>query len=147
MRHQTLKNALVSVDAIAQLNIATAVQGIGVDMLGWDSVAFIAAVNAQGTGGTFDMRVVGSANANFNNGTNTNGTNIAGAAITQVAAVATANNTYVVEVHRPTNRYVKAIYVCGNNANFSAIAIRSRGQTRLPAALATNNQYVGVSEN
>jgi hypothetical protein len=146
VRHQTLKNSLVSVDAISQLDKAIAVQGIGVDMTGWDSVAFIAAVNAQGNGGTFDMRVVGSANSNFNNGTNTNGTNISGANIAQ-AANGAVNVTYTVEVYRPTNRYVKAIYTPTNNANFSAVAIRTRGQSRQPVTITTNHQYVGVAEN
>lgn len=141
-RHQHLKNSLVAVDAIPQLNQATAVQGIGVDMKGWDSVAFIANIAAQGNGGAFDMRVVGSANSNFSGNVN-----ISGAAITQVNNVVTVNATYVIEVYRPTNRYVKAIYTPTNNANFSAVSIRSRGQTRMPPTPAGNNQYVGVAEN
>ncbi len=142
MRHQLLKNTLISVDAIAQTNQASAVQGIGVDMAGWDTVAFIATINAQGNGGAFDMRLVGSANANFSGNVN-----ISGAAITQVANTSGGNVTVTIEVHRPTNRYVKAIYTPTNNANFAAVAIRSRGQARQPVTLTTNHQYVAVSEN
>ncbi len=142
MRHQNLRNALVTADAIAQLNQASAVQGIGVDMQGWDSVAFSAQINAQGNGGAFDMRVVGSANANFSGNVN-----ISGAAITQVLNTSGGNVCATVEVHRPTNRYVKAIYTPTNNANFSAVAIRTRGAGRQPPSLPTNHQYVGVSEN
>lgn len=142
MRHQTLKNTLVALEAIPALNNTATVQGIGVDMKGWDTVAFVAAIAAQGTGGTFDMRVVGSINANFSGNVN-----ISGALLTQVLAATSVNATYVVEVHRPTNRYVKAIIVTGNNANFSVISVRSRGQSRLPVSVEGNNQYVGVSEN
>jgi len=140
-RRGLLRGTLVAVDAIPQLNQASAVQGIGVDMQGWDTVAFVAAVAAQGNGGALDIRVVGSANANFSGNVN-----ITGAAIVQAPNTDGANLTYVVEVVRPLNRYVKAIYTPTNNANFAAVSVRSRGQGRGPAALATNTQYVGVNE-
>ena len=128
-------------EAIPQLNQASAVQGIGVDMKGWDAVAFAYCVAAQGNGGALDIRVVGSANSNFSGNVN-----ISGAAIVQSPNTDGANLTYVIEVYRPLNRYVKSIVTPTNNANFAAISIRTRGQARQPVAVATNTQYVGVNE-
>lgn len=137
-----------NVEVIPGTNISAAAQGIGVDMKGWDTVTFVAQIAAMTGSATFDMRVVGSANSNFNNGTNTNGTDITNAAIVQVPAAAGVNIACAITVVRPTNRYVKVIATpATNNVNFAVMSILSRGQSRLPFSLPANYQLVAVAEN
>lgn len=119
--------------------------GAGVDMLelgGWDGVVFQAVIGVIGNGGTYDLRVVGSANANFSGAVNVNG-----ASITQVPNTQ-ANIVVSIDVFRPTNRYLRVVSTpATNNANIAVLATRYRGQGRSPITLPTNSQYVAVAEN
>jgi hypothetical protein len=116
--------------------------GAGVDMQGWDGVAFQCIIGVVGNGGTYDLRVVESANSNFSGAVN-----VANAEITQV--LNTSPNVLVtIDVYRPTNRYLRVVSTpATNNANVAVIAHRYRGTGRTPAGLPTNHQYVAVRAN
>lgn len=128
------------------------VNGIGVDMQesgGWDGVLFEMSVGVIGNGGTLDMRVVGSANANFSGAVNIadadNSSN--NASITQIANTV-ANVIVAIDVYRPTNRYVRAVVTAAtNNANVAVTARRYRNQGRTPMTLPNNFQYVSIRQN
>lgn len=125
------------------------VNGVGVDMQelgGWDGVEFLMPVGVIGNGGTLDMRIVSSANANFSGAVNIadadNASNIA--AVTQIPNTQ-ANIVVGIDVFRPVNRYLRAVVTAAtNNANVAVIARRYRNQGRTPVALPTNHQYVSV---
>lgn len=119
-----------------------ATNGAGVDMQGYDRVRFLCAVGLIGNGGTFDLRVVGGANANFSGAIN-----ITNAVITQLANT-TTNVVVAIDVVRPTNRYVRVVATpATNNANIAIISERFRGTGTTPPANPTNFQYVTVAEN
>lgn len=116
--------------------------GGGVDMMGYDRVLFHCLIGVIGNGGTFDLRVVGSANANFSGAVN-----ITNAVITQVPNT-TANVVVSIDVVRPTNRYVRVVATpATNNANIAILSERFRGSGVVPAANPTNFQYVVIAEN
>lgn len=125
------------------------VNGVGVDMQelgGWDGVVFEAALGVVGNGGTVDMRVQHSANANFSGAVNIadadNSSN--NASITQIPNTV-ANVVVAIDVFRPTNRYVRAIVTpATNNANVAVTARRYRNQGRTPLTLPNNYQYVSI---
>lgn len=140
MAHQGLVKNLVAFEAAG--TPGAAVNGAGVDMKGWDVVAFVCALGVMGNGGTFDLRVVESANANFSGAVN-----VAGASVTQVANTS-PNVALTIEVTRPTNRYLRVVATpATNNANIGIVSIRSRAQGRPPIAVPTNHQYVNVTMN
>ena len=137
--HQRLESLLQSVE-VQPVSLSGAVNGAGVDMAGWDGVAFVAQVGVVTGAGTFDLRVVESANANFSGAVN-----ISGASITQVT---TSNTTHTIDVWRPTNRYLRVVATQAVNTVLAAVlAFRYRGQSRLPASTPTNFQYVKVQAN
>lgn len=139
--HSALEDSLLGVE-INPSSPGAATNGAGVDMAGWDGVAFVCAIGVIGNGGTFDLRVVESANANFSGAVN-----VTNAAITQVTN-GVANVCVTVDVYRPTNRYVRVVATpATNNANVGVVSVRYRGQSRLPASLPTNAQYVTVRAN
>lgn len=119
--------------------------GAGADMQasgGWDGIIFECTIGVIGNGGTFDLRVVESANSNFSGAVN-----VTNAAIVQVPNT-TANVMVSIDVFRPTNRYVRVVATpATNNANISVSSVRYRGTGRSPVALPTNHQYVVVAAN
>lgn len=127
---------------------AGSANGVGVDLAGWDGVVFEAIIGVIGNGGTYDLRVVDSANSNFSgavNVTDKDTGNVAG--ITQV--LNTGPNVIVsIDVFRPTNRYVRVVSTATtNNVNVGIVAHKYRAQGRTPYDLPTNNQYVAVRAN
>jgi len=137
-----LRGAISTVELPGAERAAAAVNGAGVDMAGWDGVAFQAALGAFTGAGTFDMRVVESENSNFSGAVN-----VSGAAIVQQANTG-PNVIVTIDVYRPTNRYVRAVgTVAVNNVVYGVTAIRYRAQGRTPVDLPNNSQYVIVRAN
>lgn len=125
------------------------VNGIGVDMQelgGWDGVIFEAVVGVIGNGGTFDMRAVQSANANFSGAVNiADADNSSNTAAAVQVANTVANVVVSIDVFRPVNRYLRAVVTAAtNNANVAVTARRYRNQGRTPVALPNNFQYVSI---
>ncbi|MGD9889696.1 MAG: hypothetical protein AB7R89_25765 [Dehalococcoidia bacterium] len=139
--HSALETALLDMEIQAKLYGAGSTNGAGVDMQGWDGVAFIASIGAIEDGGTYDLRVVQDSLANF-----ASVTNVTNAAITQVPNT-TPNVIVVIDVFRPAERYVRVnSTVATNNVTVSVTSVRYRGQSRLPKA-SPADQYVLVADS
>lgn len=141
--HNEMRNLLRASEIQPNQYAAAALNGVGVDMAGWDGVEFDALIGGMAASSTFDMRVLGSANANFSGAVN-----ITGAAIVQTIAADGNNRVVSVAVHRPTNRYVRTnSTVAAANVFYGITSYRYRGASRLPPTTPTNHQFVAVAEN
>lgn len=87
---------------------STAANGNIVDMSGWSGVLFVLALGA--VDGTQDMKAQGDDAVGFGSPTD-----ITGAAITQVAATGD-DKIYILDVWRPTERFVRAVVTNGAGA-------------------------------
>lgn len=127
-------SVLPSIDIASQIASAN-VNGTVIDMQGWDGCMYVFNLGAMTSGATFDARIVNSANANMSGATN-----VANASLTQVTT-ATPNNVFVVDVYRPTERYLRsATQPATANSQFASVAIRYKRNGVLPptqAALQT----------
>ena len=119
----------------------TAVNGTAVDMQGWDGVAFMIPAGIFGTNGTLDGLVQTDDNSGFNSPTNVTNSNL-----TQIPA-ANANAIAVVELWRPTERYVR-LQLTGqtNGVTGGAVAMQFRRTGTLPPTQAAQ-QIVKVAQN
>lgn len=116
-----------------------------IDMQGYDRVKFIYQLGAIVNGGSLSTWAVESNESNLGNATNiTNADNTS-----QQAALTNVTNTYnntvqVLDIFRPTKRYV-GVYVDAVTANITllgVIAERIRGTGTNPASLTTGWQHV-----
>lgn len=106
---------------------STATNGNGVDMQGWAGVLFV--LNLGATDGTVDMKAQRDDNSSFSSATD-----ITGAAITQVAGTGD-NKLYMLDVYRPSERYVRAVVTTGAGATADQLGVtatRYRGTGRFP---------------
>ena len=119
----------------------TAVNGTAVDMQGWDGVAFMIPAGIFGTNGTLDGLVQTDDNSGFNSPTNVTNSNL-----TQIPA-ANANAIAVVELWRPSERYVR-LQLTGqtNGVTGGAVAMQFRRTGLLPPTQAAQ-QVVKVAQN
>ena len=88
MNHLSLADSVLVAQDIADQIASANVNGAVTDMQGWDGILYIFNIGAMASGGTFDARIMSSANSNFSGNSN-----IANAAVTQVT---NAGNTNVV---------------------------------------------------
>jgi hypothetical protein len=141
MPHQSpADNTLVSIDVPSQIASAN-VNGTVIDMQGWDGCMYVFNLGAMTSTATFDARVVNSANANMSGATN-----VTNAALVQVTT-ATPNNVFVLDVWRPTLRYLRsATQPATANTQFASVAIRYRRTGVLPPTQAAS-QVVRVQVN
>lgn len=115
---------------------STATNGNGVDMQGWAGVLFV--LNLGATDGTVDMKAQRDDNSSFSSATD-----ITGAAITQVAGTGD-NKLYMLDVYRPSERYVRAVVTTGAGATADQLGVtatRYRGTGRFPIT-----QHTSVGE-
>jgi hypothetical protein len=100
--HDALSDStLVALD-IAPISSSANVNGTVMDMQGWDGIQYAFQLGTMASGATYDARIVSSANANMSGATN-----ITNAALVQVAVTGNAN-IYVIDVWRPTDRYLRS---------------------------------------
>lgn len=100
--HDALSDStLVALD-IAPISSSANVNGVAMDMQGWDGIQYVFQLGTMASGATYDARIVSSANANMSGATN-----ITNAALTQVAVGGNAN-IYIIDVWRPSDRYVRS---------------------------------------
>jgi hypothetical protein len=127
MAHQAhADNVLVAQD-IAPTTGSTNVNGTVIDMQGWNGCQFSFNLGAMSSGATFDARIVSSANANMSGATN-----ITNAALVQVAATGNTN-LYVIDVWRPSDRYLRSAAVPATaNVTFGSLAVRYNRSGLLP---------------
>lgn len=139
--HDSPSETMLCALDIAAQTASAGVNGTALDMQGWDGILYVFNLGAMASGATFDARIMGAANSNFN--VNSNITN---AAITQLTN-ASNTNTVMVDVWRPTLRYVKSVTTPASaNSTFSSVAIRYRGSGVFPLTQ-TAAQLVKVQAN
>ena len=139
--HDSPSETMLCALDIAAQTASAGVNGTALDMQGWDGILYVFNLGAMASGATFDARIMGAANSNFN--VNSNITN---ASITQLTN-ASNTNTVMIDVWRPTNRYVKSVTTPATaNSTFSSVAIRYRGSGVFPLTQ-TAVQLVKVQAN
>ena len=109
--------------------------GTGVDMQGWEGVMFVVAVGAITGSGKLDGYVDMDDASNFGSATNVTGVNATGSNVNAVLTqVANANTTHIIDIYRPTERYVRLNLTASvNSVLHGAVAIRYRRAGILPA--------------
>ncbi len=142
MAHNSLADStLISIDIASQIASAN-VNGTVIDMQGWDGCCYVFNLGAMTATATFDARVMSAANSNFS--TNAN---VANALLTQVLAATGNTNVYIIDVYRPTLRYLKtATQPATANTQFASVAIRYRRSGSLPPTQAAL-QTIRVAQN
>lgn len=118
--------------------------GVGVDMLAgndsFDGVLFVASIGAGAF--TKDFKAQSDTVSNF-----ATAADIANTPITQLAA-GSVNKIAVIDVFRPTNRFVRSVFAGGGAVVHSAISIRYRATGRLPVTQDTDTvQVVKLAQN
>lgn len=149
MGHQSLADSVLTTLEIApKSSSSSTTNGAGVDMAGWDAVMFIVSVGAISTGGKLDGYVDGDDNSGFNTATNISGVNATGANVNAVLTqVSNANTTHIIDVYRPSERYVRLnLTPSDNTVLHGAIAMRYRRTGILPPTQAAE-QVVRVRQN
>lgn len=142
--HAGAKSLVTVVRAPALLDESAAnAVGTGVDMKGYDRVRFLVQIGAMVNGATLDAHVIEDHLSNM-----TNGTNITGASLVQIANTKN-NSVQVIDVHRPSKRYV-AVSLNAGTANVTLISVlaeRFPGTGTTPRTQGANDQYVAVQAN
>lgn len=117
----------------------TAVNGTALDMSGWDAVSFMVPHGIFGANATLDGLVQTDDNSGFNSPTN-----LANSNLTQIT---NANGIAVIEVYRPTERYVR-LQLTGqtNGVTTGAVAIQFRRTGILPPTQSAV-QVIKVAQN
>jgi hypothetical protein len=139
--HNSLSDSVLVTLDIVPTTGTTNTNGAAIDMSGWDGCLYVFNIGAITSTGTFDARIVQSANSNMSGATN-----ITNAAITQVAASGNTNSV-MIDVWRPTSRYIRSAAVPATaNVSFASIAIRYRASGTLPVTQ-TAAQLVKVQVN
>ena len=129
--HLSLADSTLISQDIPSQSASSNVNGTAVDMQGWDGCCFVFSLGTVASGGTFDARIVSSANANMSGATN-----VTNAALTQVTS-ATPNNAFIIDVYRPSDRYLRTATQPATAAVLlGAVAIRYRRNGILPATAA-----------
>lgn len=140
--HSALSDLVLPQQEIAPANLSANTNGTIIDMQGWDGVEFEFAIGVMASGVTFDAYVQSSANANFSGPAN-----IASAALTQVANTSNAT-LQLLDVYRPSARYVRVSTVPGAGVFASVVSRRYRRNGILPPTqVTTTNQVVKVVSN
>lgn len=127
MHQSPFETMLVSNDIVPLLRDTIVQAGAILDMQGWDGVAFVVLLGVVDI--ETDFKVEEDSDAAM--GTPTD---ITGALITQLLG-ADDNKFAIVDVWRPTERYVRGELTTGNGVlgnNTAVVALRYRGQGRFP---------------
>jgi hypothetical protein len=132
--------ALLDKDAASGIATTT-----GVDMQGFDRVAFDIGIGTAVSGAEFDAWVVESHESNM-----ANAVNVAGTGITQVTASANMNaTTRTIDVFRPNRRYAAARLKTATQ-NITTVYVNARqyrGTGVIPPTATTDHEYVSVAAN
>jgi hypothetical protein len=139
--HNALSDTVLVAQDIAPVSGSTNANGAVMDMQGWDGIEYCFSIGTMASGATYDARIVSSANANMSGATN-----ITNAALTQVAVTGNAN-IYIIDVYRPTDRYLRSATQPATAAVLHAsVATRYRRNGTLPPTQSAIQQ-VKVSVN
>ena len=126
-QHDSLADRTLMSMAVNPASLSGATNGSAIDMQGWDGCCFVISIGAITGAGSLDAKVQSDDNSGFNSATD-----ITNAALTQVVA-ATNNNVAVIDVYRPTERYLRLVLTQAVNTVLAgATAIRYRRSGILP---------------
>lgn len=139
--HSGLTDLVLAQQEIAPANLAANANGTTLDMSGWDAVEFEFNIGVMASGVTFDAYVQSSANSNFSGPVN-----ITNAALTQVANAGNAN-LYVLDVYRPSARYVRVSTIPGAGVFCGVVSRRYRANGVLPPTQAATTTIKKIVAN
>jgi hypothetical protein len=141
MSHQSLADTVLLAQDIAAQTASANVAGTTFDMQGWDGILYEFNIGAMASGATFNAIVNNSANSNMSGSTA-----VTNATFTSIANTANTN-LYILDVWRPTNRYVATIAEPATaNVTFGSVAIRYRRSGLLPPTQSAS-QVIKVAVN
>jgi hypothetical protein len=126
MSHLSLSDSVLFSQDIAAQTSSANVNGTIYDMQGWDGILYCYDLGAIASGGSFTAYVQNSANANMSGAAN-----VAGAALANIANTANTNIA-IIDVYRPSSRYVQDIAVPNANVTFGVTAVQYRRSGVLP---------------
>jgi hypothetical protein len=138
MDHSISARSLQALEVPPQsITSGAAINGTGVDMQGWSGVAFTIQIGTITGAGTLAARLEES-----DTSTTANMTNITNAALVNVTNT-TPNNVMVLEVWRPTKRYVRCVVTqAANTVVASVISTRFRRSGLLPPTQVASQRVV-----
>ena len=120
---------------------AGAITGATIDTLGWDGACFEISIGAITGAGVMDAYVKRDAASAF-----TTSTNVTNAALTQVTN-ANPNTTHVIDVYRPSARYLKLIMTQATNTVVAGATVTLYRRSGLLPPTSSAIQVVKVAEN
>lgn len=139
--HLGLSDSVLTTLHLSGRSASAVANGTAIDMKGWDAVRFVVSIGTYGVNSTFDGLVQTAPDSGFNTVTN-----VANSNLTQIPA-ANANCVAIVEVYRPTARYVRFQATPAVNAIvYSVVADQYRKQGILPPTQSAQ-QVVRVAQN
>ncbi len=139
--HGSLSDSVLTTVDLAGRSASAVANGTALDMKGWDGVRFVVSLGTFGVNSTFDGLVQASIDSAF-----TAPINVTNAALVQIAA-ANANCVAIIDVFRPTQRYVRFQATPAVNAIvYSVVADQYRRNGILPPTQAAQ-QIVRVASN
>lgn len=141
MGHLSLADSVLFAQDIAPQTASANVAGTTFDMQGWDGILYEFNIGAMASGAVFNAIVNNSPNANMSGSSA-----VANATFTNIANTSNTNIA-IIDVYRPTNRYVASIAEPSTaNVTFGSVAIRYRRSGVLPPTqLATQTVKVQVN--
>lgn len=144
MQHDSLSDRTKLVPALGPITLpAAATAGILVDTQGWDGARFEISVGALTGGATLDAYVKRDSASAF-----TTSTNITNAALVQItSSAANSNSVSVIDVFRPSQRYLKLVVTSGAAAVIAAASCTLYRSSGLIPPTQTALQVVKVQEN
>ena len=124
--------------------------GAAIDMQGYDRVRFIYQLGGIVNGGSLSTWAIESNESNLGNATNITHANNSSNQAALVNVTNAYNNTVqVLDIHRPSKRYVSVTVdaVTANITLLGVVAERIRGTGNMPISQTTGAQYVSVQAN
>lgn len=139
MPHLSLSDSVVTTVHLAGRSASAVANGTAVDMQGWNGARFVISLGTFGVNSTFDGLVQTAPDSGFNTVTN-----VANSSLNQIT---TANGVAVVDVWRPTSRYIRfQATPAVNNIVYSVVVDQYQRNGVLPPTQAAV-QVVKVAQN
>ncbi len=139
--HGSLSDSVLTTLDISGRSASAVANGTALDMQGWDGCRFVVSIGTFGVNSTFDGLVQTAPDSGFNTVTN-----VANAALVQIPA-ANANCIAVIDVYRPTARFIRFQATPAVNAIvYSVVADQYRRNGILPPTQSAQ-QTVRVAQN
>lgn len=126
--HLSLSDSVLVAQDIAPQTASANVNGTVLDMQGWDGCLYEFNLGAIASGGNFSAYVTNSANSNMSGAAT-----VANSALSNIANTSN-DNIALIDVFRPSARYLQSVAVPNTNVTFGSTAIRYRRTGILPPA-------------